>query len=261
MANLKILAIGCSMTRGHGLELEQDDPKLWVNTVFGPLGAVKNISKSGKNNYWIFLETLAEIIKNSYDIVVVGWSAIPRYNFYAGLGLSEQITQLDHLDVNLHPGITHKAAWIKQIGDNLRKIHNDHWDILDLVKYVNTLIYVQETCQNKKIFFVNTLCPWSSEYFNHKKISLPCDLTEYERQMLQADTRDDSETLAIYNMIHSQYFRYGGIRESHWLNLYDSLQSMQIDRVSITDAHPGYRSQQKYLEYLQPILKTKLGIN
>ena len=261
MKQLKILAVGCSVTRGHGLDFEQDDPKLWVNTVFGSLGTVKNISKSGRTNQWIFLETQAEIIKNLYDIVVVGWSAIPRYNFNAGLELYSTLTNLTNNDVNVNPSHTYKGNWLKKIGDGLRIMHNDHWDILDLVKYVNALVHIQETCNRKKIFFVNTLSPWSTGYFEHKKITLPSDLTEYEQQMLQAETRNDSETIAIYDMIHSQYSQYGSIKESNWLNLYNSLRSMQVDQISANDDHPGYRSQEKYFEYFTPILKRKLGSN
>jgi hypothetical protein len=261
MEKLKILAVGCSMTRGHGLDLEQDDPKLWVNTVFGPHGTVKNMSDSGRNNQWIFLETQAEIIKNLYDIVIVGWSSCSRYNFNAGLELYYTVTQLVDKDVNVNPSHTYKGNWLKKIGDSLRVMHNDHWDILDLVKYVNALVHIQETCNRKKIFFVNTLSPWSQEYFEHKKITLPSELTKYEQQLLQAETRDDAETIAIYNMIQSQYSYYGGIKESNWLNLYNSLRSMQIDQVSPTDEHPGYQSQEKYFEYFTPILKRKLGIN
>ena len=261
MKNLKILTVGCSMTRGHGLAHEQDDPKLWVNTIFGVLGTIKNISESGRNNHWIFCETLAEIIKNSYDIVVVGWSDTPRYNFNAGLELYPTMTRLVDNNIDVNPGYTYTGAWLKKIGDNLRMLHNDHWDILDLVKYVNALIHVQEIINGKKIFFVNTLSPWTSGYFEYKKITLPSDLEKYVQQLLQADSRDDDETIAIYNMMHSQYLQYGGIKESNWLNLYSSLRWMQIDQVSSTDYHPGYQSQQRYFEYLSPIVKRKLGIH
>jgi hypothetical protein len=103
--------------------------------------------------------------------------------------------------------------------------------------------------------------PWSQGYFDQKKITLPSDLTEYEQDLLQAETRDDAEVLNLYNMIHSQYAQAGGIQESHWLNLYQSLRAMQIDHVSETDRHPGYLSQKKYVEYLSPILKTKMEPN
>jgi hypothetical protein len=61
-------------------------------------------------------------------------------------------------------------------------------------------------------------------------------------------------------MIHKDYEAYGGIQEAHWLNLYSSLRSMQVDNVSSTDPHPGYQSQSVFYHYLAPILRKKLKI-
>jgi len=258
----KILAVGCSITRGHGLDKEMHDPKLWVNQIFDQFGEVTNLSMTGMNNYWIFLETMSELLRtnNDYDIVVVGWTAIPRYYFHVGLELYPVQTKLDHIDINVNNNLTYSGTWLEKIGNNLKKIHNDHWDILDLVKYVNILIRFRGTSPDKKIFFVNTLAPWCREYFNFKKISLPSDLDSYEQDLLQVDTRDDDEIFSLYQMIHSQYRHYGGINESHWLNLYDSLHLMQIDKVSESDSHPGYLSQDRYAEFLTPVVKQKLGL-
>lgn len=118
---------------------------------------------------------------------------------------------------------------------------------------------IHETSSAKKIFFVNTLSPWCRNYFEQKTVTRPSELDPYEQTLLQVDTRDDDEIDALYRMIHKQYSDYGGIQEPHWLNLYDSLRSMQIDDVSSTDAHPGYMSQEKYCEYLGKILREKLG--
>jgi hypothetical protein len=259
----KILVVGCSITKGHGLREESRDPDLWVNQIFDQIGEVHNLAKTGMNNHWIFLEAMSAIQreKNTYDIVLVGWSAIPRYCFHLGLELYSVHTRLvDDHDINVNNRVTFTGKWLKQLGDDLRKMHNDHWDILDLIKYINALIMVQETSEDKKIIFVNTLSPWSRGYFDSKKVSLPSDLDPYEQDLLQVDTRDDDEIFQLYKMVHEQYSQYGGIRESHWLNLYDSLRSMQIDDVSASDGHPGYQSQKKYADYLRPILKEKLGI-
>lgn len=258
----RILAVGCSMTKGHGLKKESQDPKLWVNRIFKSIGTVHNLSMIGGNNQWIFHETMSALLreKDAYDIVLVGWSAIPRYYFDIGLELYSVHTTLSDVDINLNNHVTIAGSWLAKIGNNLKKIQNDHWDILNLVKYVNTLIMIHETSPERKIFFVNTLAPWCKNYFDQKKWCLHSALDPYEQNLLQAETRDDDEIHALYQMIHNQYQAYGGIRESHWLNLYDSLRSMQIDDVSESDRHPGYASQDKYADYLGPILKRKLGI-
>lgn len=259
----KILVVGCSMSKGHGLEKESQDPKLWVNQILCPLGEVHNLAAHGKNNHWIFVETASALLreKNTYDIVLVGWSAIPRFGINVGLELYCTHTRLtNQYDININNNITFRGEWLQRLGDDLKKLHNDHWDILDLVKYTNTLIALHETAPHKKIFFVNTLSPWSNHYFDRKQISLPSDLDLYEQDLLQVETRDDDEIFDLYKMIHDQYDHYGGMKESYWLNLYNSLKSMQIDDASDSDRHPGYRSQDKYSQYLGTIIKEKLGI-
>lgn len=257
----KILAVGCSYTKGHGLDYGSRDPKLWVNQIFQSMGEVTNLSVTGMNNHWIFMETMSELLrsKKSYDIVLVGWSAIPRYFFQVGLELYSVHTKLDDRDIHVNNNVTIPGKWLEKLGNDLKKLHNDHWDLLDLVKYVNVLVETQETSKDRKIFFVNSLGPWCDGYFNKKQIQLPSDLDPYTGDLLQVETRDDEEILALYNMIHDQYDHYGGIRESHWLNLYDSLRSMQIDCVSKSDTHPGYQSQDRYCEYLAPIIERKLS--
>ena len=256
---IKVLVVGCSMTRGHGLTHESNDPLLWVNKIFPQEKyAVTNLAKTGSNNHWIFLETISNFLTKTYDIVLVGWSAIPRFNFHVGLELYSVNTMLYDRDITLNNNVTISGKWLKSLGDNLKKIHNDHWDFLDLVKYINTLIMIQEKNNCGQIFFVNTLGPWSDNYFTKKQISLPSDLTLFEQNLLQADTRDDDEIFKLYDMIHNHYRTYGGICEDHWLNLYSSLRSMQVDNVSDTDFHPGYQSQEAFSNYLGPILEKKL---
>ena len=258
---LKILAVGCSMTKGHGLPGTIHNPDLWVNRLFPRGTHIKNVSKSGANNHWIFLETMSEIMQEKYDIVLVGWSAIPRFNFQVGLELWPVETMFSgsrDIDLNSHTKISGK--WLNKIGDDLRKLSNDHWDILELVKYVNVLIEIQENLHKGKIFFVNTLGPWPEDYFVYKKINLPSDLSDYEQTLLEVPNRDDDEIFRLYDMIHSQYAKYGGIKIDKWLNLYRSLKSMQIDDAAIDDNHPGIESQKVFVDYLYTILKQKMGI-
>jgi hypothetical protein len=260
-SKIKVLVVGCSITKGHGLKCESSDPELWVNRLFPEEKyEIVNLAKTGHNNSWIFLETMSGLLTDTYDIVLVGWSAIPRFNFHVGLELYSVHTMLNEIDVNINNKVVVSGKWLKTIGDSLREIHNDHWDFLDLVKYVNTLIQIQEKKNNGKIFFVNTLGPWPYQYFTKKQINQPIDLALFEQELLQIDTRDDDEIYQLYDMIHKDYETYGGIQEAHWLNLYSSLRSMQVDNVSYTDLHPGYQSQSVFYHYLIPILQKKLKI-
>ena len=94
-------------------------------------------------------------------------------------------------------------------------------------------------------------------YFNYIDFSTPSELDSYTQDLLNVETRDDSEIKQIYNMIHEQYNLYGGIKSEHWLNLYNSFMSMKIDDAD-KDGHPGYKSQDLFANYLLPILKEKL---
>jgi hypothetical protein len=256
----KVLVVGCSFTQGTGLNLEHCDPELWVNRLFYNT-SITNVASAGANNHWIFLETISQLLTQSYDIVLVAWSAIPRYNFRVGLELYSVETMLTDRDINLNSKVTISGKWLESIGANLNRLHNDHWDILDLIKYVNTLVELQVTARNQKLIFVNAMGPWNNGYFTQKKIKLPSDLDQFEQTLLESNNRNDKDVLALYDMIHSQYSKYGGIHEHRWLNLYSSLQAQQIDVVSLTDPHPGYASQLAYVKYLTPILQKKLNEN
>jgi hypothetical protein len=259
MTDIKnVLAVGCSLTYGAGLPRELNDPALWVNQICSGR-YIRNQAKIGANNEWIFLEAVTAMRQHSYDLVIVGWSVIPRYNFHVGLELYPVETKLNEdFDINLNNQVTFTNRWLRDTGDRLRTMHNDHWDILNIVKYVNALIEMQEISRKGKILFVNTASPWRDGYFQKQSPKSPSDLDLYVQSLLQVTTRDDHEIFALYDMIHDHYQQYGGIQEQHWLNLYRPLVSMQIDRISDQDPHPGPQSQEIFAHYLSPILKEKL---
>jgi hypothetical protein len=252
-----VLVVGCSITKGQGLAKENLDPRLWANQLFEGCD-VTNLSKSGANNEWIFLETISALIRKSYDIVLVAWSAIPRYNFQVGLELYTVDTMLTNLPVSVNNQITYSGTWLEKVGNNLRRLHNDHWDILKMIKYVNVLQELQIVSRGKQLFFVNGIGPWCANYFEPKQIQLPSDLDQYEQDLLQVETRDDTEIFQLYQMIHQHYRDYGGIQEPLWLNLYKSLAIMQVDYASNQDHHPGYQSQDLFVSTLRPVLQNKL---
>ena len=95
------------------------------------------------------------------------------------------------------------------------------------------------------------MTPWPKDYFTKKEFTLPSELSEFERRILNVDTRDDEEIIKLYNKIHNDYQSYGGIHEEYWLNLYDSLRSLQIDDASSTDQHPGLLSQDVFVKKLK----------
>jgi hypothetical protein len=252
---MQVLIVGCSVTKGVGLTLEKLDPNLWINqlvTKYYPTATITNLSESGVNNEWIFSRALSEIIRNDYDVVIIGWSELARFGMNLGLETYWTRTMFKHQDVaiNITPNITISPNWQGEVGDELRRYYNDHWNILELVKYVNALVYVQEISKKSKIYFVNAMLAWSLDYFTRKSFFTPSELSNFEKNMLTVDTRDDNQILELYTTIHNQYDNVGGIHQKNWLNLYNSLLSMQVDNASEIDNHPGYQSQDIFVEHL-----------
>lgn len=254
----KILVSGCSFTAGFDMPNEHYDEKNWPMLLSNKLGTnnITNVAKTGANNHWIFLETISAMLQDTFDLILVQWSAIPRYNFNVGLELYPVDTMLNS-DVNIVAGEVIKKEWLMEIKRRLLKIQNDHWDILDLVKYVNVLIELQARARQGKIFFINGLVPWSTDYFLKKQINLPSDLDQFICNLLQVNMRDDDEIFQLYDMIHEHYLRYGGIQENYWLNLYQPMTKLQIDNIRPGDLHPGYQSQVLFADYFAEKIKNK----
>jgi hypothetical protein len=257
----KILAVGCSITKGHGLNLEVDDPHLWVNQLANSTfnnSSVFNLSQTGKNNNWIFTEAASAMVNDRYDVVIIGWTDIDRLNFNVGLELYPTQTMLKNMDININPGTRIKGSALEKLGNQIQKLKNTHWNILEMVKYINILYYIQVEVNKSKLFFVNTLTGYPDMYFHHIHFTNPSELDWYTQELLSVPTRDDVEIKKLYEMIHKQYNYYGGIHEDCWLNLNTPLTAMSVDTVSLTDNHPGYKSQTVFANYLIPILKEKL---
>ena len=259
---MELLVSGCSFTKGHGLESEQNNPRLWVNQLSKKLNSkVNNIAHHGYSNQSIFLETLHNISVNDYDLVIVAWSVIPRWNFNLGFELHSTHTHLNRRRRRrpINTNLKHfSAEWQNELKNKLLEGHNDHWHLLELVKYVNILINMQTKLKNQKIVFVNTYGPWPDNFFSKKNITSPSDLSDFEQNILNVEARDNEEIFKLYNLMHEQYSQSGGIQEKYWLNLYNSFEKLKIDNASEVDFHPGYASQDIFVEQLWPILEEKI---
>ena len=256
----KVLVSGCSFTVGCGLDGEKNNPNLWVNQLFDS-SIVKNIALGGRNNHSIFVNTISELMNYDYDLVIVAWSVIPRFNINVGLETYETFCgPACHYDINVNDNTTFRKEWLNRVGDSLLMLHNDHWDIIYLISYINAIKRIQETItDDNQVFFVNTFLPWSNGFFDYKNLTEPSELSEYEQTLLSVETRDDEEIFNLYDKIHEDYKNYGGIQQQHWLNLYNSFQSMQVDHASSVDRHPGIKSQNIFSEYLANKLCVKLN--
>lgn len=257
---IEVLVSGASFVRGHGLDHDKDDPKLWVNQLVNNAFdsvSINNVAEVGRDNEWIFLEAMSNLIKKNYDLLIVGWAPIPRFNFHVGLELYDTRTKLDatKTEININNNMTITGKELSKIGDALLRLHNDHWDFLKLVKYVNSLVELQVNIRKKKIIFFNPHNDLPQDFFVKKNIKYPSELSKYEEDLLNVATRDDEEIFALYDMIHNDYQRYGGIHAELWANLYNPFINIMVDGAPHAKSHPGYQSQEIFVKEFLPAFR------
>jgi hypothetical protein len=239
----KLLVAGCSYTSGYAFEDEKNNPVCWANLLGSSLGySITNVAKTGANNATIFHETINSLLTTDFDLVLVQWTIFPRFNMMVGLETYPVMTMFKDADVNIVGGECVTGKWLVETGKRLLKLHNDHWDVLNVIKYINVLREIQHS-RGKKIFFINGLAPWPTDFFNRRDFYKPSDLDSFTYNILRANDRSDTEVFELYNMIHNQYSEYGGIREDLWLNLYNSFDNIKVDTIGVNDLHPGKLSQ------------------
>jgi hypothetical protein len=256
------LFTGCSYTEGSGFELEKNDPGLWVNLLHKNVKILQNtkLVNSGvaaDSNDQIFINSVEHILKYDTKFVFVEWTSYPRHAF--NLGIETYKTKVNFIpnspikldNTNQQFGlneITYTKKYLEELRDRVVTLNHPHYEIFKIVNYVNILTNL---CKLKKclIFFINGLCEWDQDFFIKKENALPYDYTNYTKKILNVDNRDDDEIYILYNKLHSEYNSVGGIQESRWLNLYNSLRKNRID-VNNDNIHPGYKSNQKYFEFL-----------
>tara|TARA_R110000868_G_scaffold222193_1_gene474060 strand:- start:256 stop:1047 length:792 start_codon:yes stop_codon:yes gene_type:complete len=259
------LFAGCSYTYGTGFSQEKHDPDLWTNILHNKVSQLKkttllNVAISGRSNSGIFADAVFNITKHNCKYAFVEWTSSPRYELELGLELyrTRQVFSLDSvapISHNLHD-CTYSAAYLNRIGYRFASLAHQHYEIRNLVYYVNSLVAIA-AIKGTKLFFINGLCGWDQCYFNEIENAFPDAYTEFTKKILNVATRDDSEIFAIYKKIHNQYNEYGGIQETHWLNLYRSMQQQRIDRNS-DNVHPGKLSNRLYADQFSLELKHKL---
>jgi hypothetical protein len=253
---IDILFSGCSFTAGAGLEKSKNNPSHYANVMsnklFGDAANITNIGIGGNSNLQIFLDTSTEIIQKQYKFVFVGWTGYPRYVFWPGLEEYECRKSINGKSsiIGKHNGNDNSFTedFLQDFKNKFLLLNNDHYSILDIVKYVNILKNIAEN-KGTTIYFLNNLCFWDNNYFNEIKDPLPINLTPYTNKILNSEHRDDIQIKNLYNKIHNNYKSVGGIQQNNWLNLYNSFVSLSKD-IGNDNEHPGVISHQYYGNFL-----------
>ena len=246
--------VGCSFFAGSGLDSDEIlSENLWVNIChkrFAPFNKLKLINGAigGSSNADIFKNSLF-LLTTIPDLkyLICGWTSMPRFNFNVGFelydtnaGLHQHQSPIREYNTNNRETVT--SEYIQNLSDRLRCLIHIQFDIADLVKYINILKYVAEK-NGVTLINVNAICPWDDGFFNIKAEGFtPTELTTFtQKEILQIDTRDDSEIYKLYELQHKMYSDAGGIHADTWVNLYHSHHLMAID-TGIDGHHPGIKS-------------------
>ena len=258
------LFAGCSFTDGTGFHQNKSAPELWVNLLHNNVEALNktqllNVAKAGRSNAGIFSDAVYYLSKNNCKYAFVAWTSMPRYELEVGLETYDTrqcfIPNAPTRTHNLND-CKYDSVYLDSIRDRFTSLAHLHYEILNLVYYINSLIELAKL-KKTKIFFINSLCPWDQEYFDTVENVLPNQYTKFTQQLLNVDRRDDDEIFQIYKKIHTQYQDYGGINKNYWLNLYSSMRHRQIDTNS-NNIHPGINSNQVYYSQFLQALENKL---
>lgn len=246
------LFAGCSYTAGTGFEEGAADPRLWVNILHRDhpvLSKTKllNVSQGGRSNAGIFADAVYHMLHSKCSHAFVAWTSVPRYEMDLGLEtystkqvfLPNGTTRDHHLNT-----ITYTKKYLANIRDRFTTLAHPHYEISELVYYINSLICISEHTKTR-LFFINALCPWDQDFFKRLHSTLPDQYTEYTKNLISVDTRDDCEVFKIYAKMHDAYESQGGIHQHKWLNLYSSMKSQLIDTNS-DGMHPGEQSNKLY---------------
>jgi hypothetical protein len=259
------LFAGCSMTAGTGFSLEKDEPGLWVNLLHknnNVLSTTKllNVAMAGRSNAGIFQDAVYNILHNdNINYAFVAWTNVIRYEVLVGLEcyttravLMPNIIQKGY---NLNT-VNYPASYIQNINDRLTLLVHPHYEIVNLLNYINILTMLCKL-KNCQLFFINATCDWDNDYFTKKYNVMPEDYTNYTKELLSIATRSDEEIHTLYEKMHNEYRATGGIQENNWLNLYQSFYSTIIDN-NDDNIHPGLQSNHKYYTQLSTALESKL---
>lgn len=269
----KLIFNGCSAVSGFALdparpnENAPDAEGLFVNLCHKKIKQFQdleliNLADAGASNNDIFMSAVNAISKNlsagpehKIHTMLVVWTNYPRLNISVGFELYPTYFSLSGREIKSEI----KTNWLvvpknilQDLHTKLHLLHHHHEQILNVVKYTN-ILHSLATQQNINIYFVNLDLFFDLDFFiklNGPDV-LPNDYTPYTKtQILNIHNRSDEEIFKLYDKMHQDYTDAGGVHPEHWVNLYNSLKSLEIDK-ALDNGHPGPKSHQRFFQLIQ----------
>jgi len=232
---MKILICGCSFSSGWGFNDGINDANIWPNIVAQNLNAeVTNLSVTGCDNTEIFLNTLTTIQNQNFDKIIVQWTSLDRIVMAPRV---EQYTMIT--EDNPRPDIDN---------NDYRQFYKVFLELNGMQAHWNRfckMIYILQNYNN--VYFVNGLLPWNQKLFNDNTTLEDCAKDIFLSSLLHLESKWTSGSglqsewipEPIWNKIKIQAQT---LNLKKWIILFDSMHSMKVDQISITDPHPGIQS-------------------
>lgn len=260
MTDQSTVFTGCSYTKGIGLPDINNDKDLWVNILHGSLPELRetclvNLASAGSTNMEIFQRSVDAMCGYDCKYLVVAWTSLYRYRFSLGAELYDvsQYWSPGHelMDVTINPDLRITKKFLTDIKNKFFSLHHDHCEILKILNYTATLHRLGQKTKIK-VYFVNNMLPWDLGYFDRviAESRLPSDTTPYTQNLLNAETRDDSEFFQIYDAVHKDYTDSQAIALCNWLNLDTGFKEKFMLDVGNDGSHPGPNSHREFAKHL-----------
>lgn len=242
---------GCSYTVGEGFESEDRDAYVYDRLVANDLNLIRtNIAKGGSSNYLIFMRSAEAIMFNYYDIVVTQWSALNRLWLFPGPDTQFFVNSEDKSYRYRDIYINKKEH--KKLKEKLLILNHDYQNIIDVINYCNILENLAAQ-SGVDCVFTNGLIPWTEDLFSYNENLNLSDLSDYAKQILEFDYRDDAEMVNYLIKLKSSF---DTLNTEIWVNIFQPMNQLSIDR-GLLGHHPGIESNKIFATMLKEFIINK----
>lgn len=232
----KILIAGCSFSVGYGFASSVQDPNIWPNLLGKKLNAeITNVGVPGYDNPGIFLNAMSELTATQYDLILIQITSLNR--IVVSPNMHSKINLMGELDFTFWKNRIAKLDY-KNFCRSVILLNQDfeHWKRL-----INVIVTVQNLVnKGYNIKFVNGLLDWTPDFFNK-------DRSKFGDQILNVDDLPDEDIKLGIEILNQDKQK---INLDLWINPFDSFRKLQVDNASLTDTHPGIKSQQIFSELI-----------
>lgn len=196
--------VGGSIVAGIGFTNLSKNLNIYPNLVASKLDfKVLNYGKGGANNNEIFVKSLQALIEPP-EILVIEWNNLHRFRFYPAPNISMFVSadRVGLPESDRVPYFTQKELNVFQ--KILILSTHDYHEIIKILEYCEIISSMCES-KNTNLVMINGSVPWTSD--------LDCDiinsdlsksLSNFTKQMISFDTRDDLEIIELLETLRKK---------------------------------------------------------